>query len=187
MVLYWYFNGQQRGDSMKYYLSVLAGLTTASFLCVSPVSADLPSSGLYYLQAQHSGKCLHQHGGNQNEGGAVTQWKCINQRNVQVEKLQAGSGYFMLRFRHSGKCLTVLNEGRTNGTPIVQQTCNYEGPIGQTWKQLPGQGAYVKIQSTTGLCLHQHGATFGDGDRITGWECVDQGNVRWKWTPAPAN
>lgn len=167
---------------MKHSTQLILLLGTSA-LFTPTVQADLAVVGTYFLQAQHSNKCAHQHGNVQTEGAAVTQWKCVRQPNVYIEKIPVGSGYFMLRFRHSGKCLTVKNEARTNGTPIIQQTCNYEGPIGQTWMETDKQGNYVKIQSSTGLCLHQHGATHGNGDLITGWECVDQGNVRWKWIP----
>jgi hypothetical protein len=150
---------------------------------VGPLSTSLAEpvpESVIQLKAQHSGKCVHQQGASPADGGAVTQWTCTDQPNVRLEKLPAGSGYFFLRFQHSGKCLTVANEARSNGTPIIQQTCDYAGPVGQTWKELPGDGRYVKIQSTTGLCLHQHGNITGDGDPISGWECVDQPNVRWE-------
>lgn len=149
---------------------------------MTAVAQPVPES-VFYLKAQHSGKCAHQHGASQAEGAAVTQWECVDQPNVRIEKIPAGSGYFFLRFQHSGKCLTVEGDKRTNGTPIIQQTCNYAGPVGQTWMQLPGEGKYVKFQSTTGLCLHQHGNTTNNGDPITGWECVDQPNVRWEIVP----
>ncbi len=151
-----------------------------------PTSAEPVPVGTFYLKAQHSGKCVHQHGGTFEEGGKVTQWECIDQPNVRIEKLPVGGPYFMLRFQHSGKCLTVKGEGRSNGTPIIQQTCHYDGPIGQTWEQVAGEGKYIKLQSQTGLCLHQHGQTTSNGDPITGWECVDQPNVRWELIPQGA-
>ena len=170
---------------VQFLQCVLAATTLGA---IGTSSAEPASEGVFQLKAQHSGKCVHQHGATMDEGGAVTQWTCVDQPNLRIEKLTAGSGYFFLRFQHSGKCLTVENEGRSNGTPIIQQSCNYAGPIGQTWKELPGDGRYVKIQSSTGLCLHQHGNTSGDGDPITGWECVDQPNVRWELVPqGPGN
>ncbi|WP_028490415.1 RICIN domain-containing protein [Thiothrix lacustris] len=156
-------------------LSVVV-LTTAAY-------ADQPD-GLYYLKAQHSGKCVHQHGATNAEGGNVTQWDCVDQPNVRIEKVTAGGSYFTLRFQHSGKCLTVEGDGDQNGTNIIQETCDPLAPRYQTWMELPGQGKFVKIQSSIGLCLHQHGATMGNGDNITAWECVDQPNVRFEFVPA---
>lgn len=160
-------------------LLVLAFCMTASF----SAQAEPEPESVIYLQAQHSGKCVHQQGASLLEGDAVTQWSCVDQPNVRLEKIPMGGGYFLLRFQHSGLCLSIENEASSNGTPIIQQACNYEGPIGQTWMELPGVDEYVYIQSTTGLCLHQHGNSLNDGDPITGWECVDQPNVRWKVAP----
>lgn len=166
---------------MKPIYALCAAFTTA--VLATSVNAEPVPEAVFYLKAQHSGKCVHQLNGTWDDGGSVTQWKCIDQPNVRLEKIPAGSGYFFLRFQHSGKCLTVKDEKRDNGTAIIQKTCDYSGPIGQTWKQEAGEGKYVKFQSTTGLCLHQHGSTNGDGDAITGWECVDQPNVRWEIVP----
>lgn len=163
-------------------LAGIALLSTAAFHSLS-LAAEPAPEGVFYIKAQHSGKCVHQQGGSMADGAAVTQWDCVNQPNVHLEKVPTGSGYFLLRFQHSGKCLSVKGAGRSNDTPIIQQTCEYDGPIHQTWSQLPGEGKYVKLQSSLGLCLHQHGATTRNGDAITGWECVDQANVRWEMLP----
>jgi hypothetical protein len=36
-------------------------------------------------------------------------------------------------------------------------------------------------------CLHQHGGTQGNGDRITQWDCVNQPNVKVEVLPAGGN
>ena len=158
-----------------------AGLLTTG-LATTASAAPAPD-GVYYIKAQHSGKCVHQHGNTTANGGNVTQWDCIDQDNVKVEKVSMGSGYFLLKFKHSGKCLTVEGDSGANDANIVQQDCIESAPRNQTWMEIPGQGKYVKIQSSIGHCLHQHGATMGNGDNITAWECVDQPNVRWEFVP----
>lgn len=161
-------------------------LTLGGTSLVSTANAEPTVEGTYYIKAQHSGKCVHQHGASQAEGGLVTQWDCIEQPNVRLEKIPLGSGYFSLRFQHSGKCLALKTFSRANDVPLVQETCAYDGKETQTWLQLPGEGKYIKLQASNGLCLHQHGATMGNDDPITGWECLDQPNVRWELIPYTA-
>lgn len=165
--------------------------TTLALLAISLSATTVTTTayaahpdGLYYIKAQHSGKCVHQHGSTNAEGGNVTQWDCVDQPNVRIEKVTAGGPYFTLRFQHSGKCLTVEGDSAENGANIIQATCVEGAPRNQTWMELPGDGKFVKIQSSIGHCLHQHGYTQGNGDNITAWECVDQPNVRFEFVPA---
>lgn len=149
--------------------------------------ATAESDTYYYLQAQHSGKCAQQHGGIQDENAVVSQWECINQANVKLEKIKLGSGYFMLRFPHSQKCLAAKEDKIVNDNPVVQQTCNLQGPRNQTWREVATNDApYVKIESTLGNCLHQKGGIKDSGGVITLWECVDQPNLRWQFIQAPS-
>lgn len=150
---------------------------------VSPmttVAAEPASEGTFYLKAQHSGKCVHQHGASKADGGVVTQWDCVEEPNVRLDKIPLGSSYFSLRFQHSGKCLALQQPDRVNDIPLIQETCTYDGKPTQTWLQLPGEGKFIKLQASNEYCLHQQGATLNNGDPITGWECVDQPNVRWE-------
>lgn len=156
-------------------LTVMTGISISATVFAEPVS-----EGTFYLKAQHSGKCAHQHGASQTDGGAVTQWDCVDQPNVRLEKMPLGSGYFSLRFQHSGKCLALKTPDRVNDVPLIQETCTYDGKPTQTWLQLPGEGKFIKLQASNEYCLHQQGATLNNGDPITGWECVDQPNVRWE-------
>ncbi|EIJ35519.1 RICIN domain-containing protein [Thiothrix nivea] len=158
------------------------GLTTTA-------NAEPASDGTFYIKAKHSGKCVHQHGQINDNGGNVTQWDCVNQDNVKLERIPTGSGYFLLRFKHSGKCVTVENDSLDRDANIIQWDCNYDGPRNQTWHMVKASNSptdpYVQIQSGNGACLHQHGATNGNGDNITQWDCINQPNVLWKFTPAP--
>jgi hypothetical protein len=156
-----------------------AGIMATSISVAAPVP-----DGVYYIKAEHSGKCVHQNNATQADGGNVTQWDCVDQPNVKIEKISAGGGYFMLRFQHSGKCVTVESGDGQNGTNIIQETCDSGWPPKQTWMEIPGQGNFVKIQSSIGHCLHQDGATLGNGDNITAWECGDQPNIRFEFVLA---
>jgi hypothetical protein len=47
-------------------------------------------------------------------------------------------------------------------------------------------GPYYYIRAKhSDKCLHQHGGTFGNGDPITQWDCVDEYNVQWELEPSP--
>ncbi|QQZ29688.1 RICIN domain-containing protein [Thiothrix subterranea] len=168
---------------MKNTTLALLAISLSATTITTTAYADHPD-GLYYIKAQHSGKCVHQHGSTNAEGGNVTQWDCVDQPNVRIEKVTAGGPYFTLRFQHSGKCLTVEGDSDKNGANIIQATCDAGAPRNQTWMEVPGEGKFVKIQSSIGHCLHQHGNTQGNGDNITAWECVDQPNVRFEFVPA---
>ena len=48
----------------------------------------------------------------------------------------------------------------------------------------PAGGTYFVVAKHSGKCLHQHGATQGNGDPITQWDCVDQPNVKLEEVPA---
>lgn len=163
-------------------------LTTISMMTAS--HAELPApDGVFYLKAKHSNKCVHQHGNTHNNGDNVTQWDCLNQGNVKLERIPLGSAYFLLRFQHSGKCVTVKDDSLERGANIIQWDCQDDGARNQTWHAIKASNnptdPYVQIQSGNGACLHQHGATRGNGDNITQWDCVNEPNVLWKFTPAP--
>lgn len=47
-------------------------------------------------------------------------------------------------------------------------------------------GTYYYIRAKhSNKCLHQHGHSYGNGDKITQWACVDQYNVHWRFDPSP--
>lgn len=163
--------------------TVAIGSLVSLFSLLTPLIASASQvEARYYIQARHSGKCIHQHGGISNAGGAVTQWDCINRPNVQMTKGWHNNGSFVLRFKHSQLCLTPKNGKSTNGTEVIQAPCT--GLASQQWREVPGGEGYVKLRSGNGACLHQHGATIHNGGGITMWDCVNQSNVMWKILPA---
>lgn len=163
-------------------------ITLSLFVLYAPhAMAKQPT--YFYLQAQHSNKCAHQQGNLQDEGVAVTQWECIDEDNVKLEKVDVGDGYFMLRFPHSDKCITIQGNPLANGSNIAQESCSTTAPrYEQMWQEVKvtedAADPFVYIKSSYGLCLHQEGATQGNGDKISTWECVNQPNVLWKFTKA---
>jgi hypothetical protein len=165
-------------------LSTVAIGGLMSFFSLLPTlnaSASL-TEARYHIKARHSGKCVHQHGGILRTGGAVTQWDCINQPNVQLTKGFNNDGSFVLRFKHSNQCLAPKNGQSANGTEVIQAPCSELAS--QRWREVSADGGYVKLRSGNGACLHQHGAEMGNGGRITMWDCVNQSNVMWKILPA---
>jgi len=77
----------------------------------------------FFVVAKHSNKCLHQHGATQGNGDRITQWECVNQPNVKVERIPAGDGHVFLKFQHSGKCVHQHGATQGNGDPITQWDC----------------------------------------------------------------
>lgn len=169
---------------MRRILLTLLGVCFYMLFFATAVQADSPT--YYYIQAQHSGKCVHQHQGIKDNGGLVTQWECLNQGNVKLEKIALGSGYFFLRFSHSKKCLTVRDDVIANGIPLIQYECVEGAPRNQTWREVKTDTPpYVKIESALGTCLHQTGGILSNGGELSTWECIDQANLRWQFIVAP--
>jgi len=157
---------------------------TAVVLEGTRVTLQLQAPRYLFIRAKHSGKCLHQLGATQGNGDRITQWDCVNQPNVKLEKISAGDGYFFLKFAHSGKCVHLHGASAENGAAITQWECIDQPNL--KWREEPVGDGYSYLRSVqTNKCIHQQGATQGNGDPITQWDCVDQPNVQWKLEPAP--
>lgn len=165
---------------------LLSALGGCCYLLGSAATLQAAEPTYYYLQAQHSGKCVHQNGNIQDNGGSVSQWECVNQGNVKLERVEVGSGYFFLRFPHSKKCLTVRDDIIANDIPLIQYECVEGGPRNQTWREVKtNTPPFVKIESTLGTCLHQKGIALNNGGELTTWQCIDQANLHWQFIVAP--
>jgi hypothetical protein len=164
----------------------------ATMAAILLLAAALPASAQewYFITARHSGKCLHQHGGTFGNGDRITQWDCVEEPNVKLQKVPADGDTFFLRFGHSGKCVHLPGPSAANGTPITQWDCIDLPNV--KWRQQDAGGGYVYLRSAaTDKCIHQHIGTHGNGDPITQWDCVDEPNVQWLLSPTspplPAN
>lgn len=168
---------QPSNSAVKHsYLSPKIGSVVTKHSSTSPQ--------LWNLVAKHSGKCLHQHGGTYGNGDPITQWDCLNQPNVKLEKIPADNGFFFLKFAHSRKCVSLHGGAKENGTVITQWECVNQPNL--KWKeQTIGDGFSFIRSAQTNKCIHQDGATKSNGDPITQWDCVNQPNVQWKFVPAP--
>lgn len=71
----------------------------------------------------------------------------------------------------------------TNKGEQVQQVS--EALMAESQSELAPSNFYYVRAKHSGKCLHQSGATFGNGDPITQWECVDQPNVQWEFVASP--
>ena len=148
-------------------------------------SPDVDAQEYYFIKAKHSGKCLHQHGGIRGNGARITQWDCVHEPNVKLQKIPAGGDTFFLRFAHSGQCVHLHGGYSANGTAISQWDCIDLPNV--KWREAPAGEGYVYLRSVaTNKCIHQHGGTQGNGDRITQWDCVDEPNVKWLFEPTSA-
>jgi hypothetical protein len=139
----------------------------------------------FFVVARHSGKCLHQHGGTHGDGDSITQYTCVDQPNVKIRRINAGTGTSFLQFVHSGKCVHLEGASSNEDAKITQWSC-----IGQPnveWRMEPASGddTYYLVSEASGKCIHQLGATKENGDQITQRSCSDQSNFQWKLVPAP--
>lgn len=133
----------------------------------------------YYIRAKHSDKCLHQHGGTLTNGGAITQWDCIDQGNVQWRiEPSPTPGYYFIKARHSDKCAHQHGGTYGNGDPITQWDCVNQGNLKWRIKHVGNNYYHIQVQHS-GKCMHVHGGGWGNGDAITQWTCINQPNVLW--------
>ncbi len=139
-----------------------------------------------YIQAQHSGKCLHVPRSGTNNGLQLTQWSCIPQANVQWQIQRVGnSGEFKIKSASTGKCAQVNNGSSANGAVISQWDCVDQANV--LWVSRPLEDGFSHIiNSQTGKCLHVNGGTQNNNAPITQWDCIDQGNVKWKFVRNPS-
>ena len=169
-------------------LTIIYTLIASTSLAYIVLAADAPranAADYVYLVNKNSKKCLHQHGGINSNGAPITQWDCINQSNVKLEKIPANNGSFFLRFAHSGKCVHLHQASNKNSVPITQWECIDQANV--KWREEPLGNGYSYIRSEqTDKCLHQHGGTNKNGGAITQWDCVNQPNVQWKFVSAPS-
>jgi hypothetical protein len=155
------------------------GLMLFVLLAAAPAAS---AQEFYFIKAKHSGKCLHQHGGTYGDGDRITQWDCVDEPNVKVQKVPAGDDTFFLKFWHSGKCVHLHGGYPANGTPITQWQCLNLPNV--KWREQDAGDGYVYLRSVaTDKCIHQHVGTQGNGDPITQWDCVDEPNVQWMLVP----
>ncbi|WP_437968921.1 RICIN domain-containing protein [Sorangium sp. So ce260] len=148
----------------------------------SEMSDNWADGRYYYIRAKHSDRCMHQHGAVLHNGGAITQWECVDQYNVQWKFEDAPDGHYYIRARHSGKCAHQHGATQGNGDPITQWDCVNLPNV--KWRLLPSANNYYYMQvQHSGKCMHVHGARWDNGTPITQWDCIDQPNVLWWFDP----
>jgi hypothetical protein len=164
------------------FLSIGASLLAST----TPFAPSAQANSGQYIVAQHSGKCLHVHGGGDANGTQLTQWDCIPQGNVQWRIIPIGRGLHHIRSVGTGKCAHVHGGGNENGALITQWDCIRQGNV--QWRLVPtGDGYYHIKNAQSGKCLHVHGGGNENAALITQWDCIQQGNVKWQITNAPAS
>jgi hypothetical protein len=158
------------------------GLSTILFLMVNTIAVNAQAESVY-IRAKHSDKCLHVPGDTANSfanGIRLTQWSCINQRNVQWEiEPYNDEGLVKLKSTSTGKCAQVNGGSRKNGAIISQWDCVNQANV--LWTIKPVEDGYVNIVNhQTGKCLQVDGLSQVNNGTISQWTCVNQPNVKWK-------
>ncbi len=170
---------------IKLVINSIAAIALGTIGIQSPTLAQQRSP--IYIQAQHSGKCLHVPGPGYDNGLALTQWSCIPQSNVQWQIQRVGnSGEYKIKSASTGKCAQVNGGSSENGAVISQWDCVDQPNV--KWVSRPlGDGYSHIINSQTGKCLHVNGNTQYDNEQITQWDCIDQPNVKWQFVSNPSS
>lgn len=168
--------------------SCLAAICLGAALVAGGLSGATPAAAqaarIVHLQAVHSGKCAHVHGGSSANGAAITQWDCVNLPNVIWSFRTEGAGPDFLIAHNSGKCAHVHGGSVANGGRITQWDCINQPHL--KWRLDPApNGANYVVNVKSGKCMHVHGAQTGNGAQITQWDCVNLPHVQWKLVPVP--
>src|SRR5262245_57935726 len=96
---------------------IVVFLVTLIFGVCVPSNAQSPNVE-YYFKAKQSGKCAQVDGRSHANGANISQWDCLNQKNVKWTLRPLGNGNFFVVNSESGKCMHVQGNSRENGGNI---------------------------------------------------------------------
>jgi hypothetical protein len=155
----------------------------------------VPNTNNYHIcSAVDPNFVVHQHGGNNDNGGQITLWDKRShghQGNTQVTIDDIGNTW-RITFVHSHKCVHVHGGNTANGTQISQWDWVDQNNV--KWipeftfqpHSLANTGIRFGIQSGLGNCfLHVHGGQAHNDANITTWNWVEQDNLKWTLEHVP--
>ena len=157
------------------------------------LTARVPSAApvanqLYYLVAQHSGRCLDVRGGTSatQDGVPLQQWTCWGGDNQKWKVISGAGGRYDIVSQSSGKSMDVMGgvSATANGVPVQQWT--FEGGANQLWSLAPSGAGFQVVAGNSGRCLDVTGgaAALENGVAVQQWDCVGGSNQIWQFIPA---
>lgn len=133
-------------------------------------------SGLYLIQALHSGKAIDVSNCGRSNGTNVQQWTWLN-NNCQKWHITPVDGIWhrLSPAVASGKSLDVDSFATYNGANVM--LWDYWGGTNQQFRfQSAGSGKWRIINRNSELCLDVAGISAADGANILQWECIGGNN-----------
>jgi len=165
--------------------------------------------GYYNIVFRHSNKAVHVHGGGTANDTNITQWDVVNQDNLKWRLVKTNQGGYQKtshhgwahhpkRYAKKGKVVFIQSKagnayvhvhggGTANGTNI--SAWSHVNQDNLKWRVKPAEEKgwfYIvtALDPNHDRVLHQHGGTQGNGDNITLWERVNQGNTQVRFEDA---
>lgn len=161
------------------------------------VSFKDTGDGFYNIVFRHSGKCVHVNGGGRENGTNITQWDGVNQSNLKWRfALAAKTPYDFVDKPINvaiesgvagGWYLHVTGGKIDNGTNISVWSWVDQPNLKWRIKCAEQSGYYYIVSALDQHCdhvVHQQGASHTNGDNVTLWERVNQGNTQVKFEDA---
>jgi hypothetical protein len=188
-VLHQHGGSHGNGDNITLWERVRQGNTQVRFQDCG--------GGFYNIVFKHSNKCVHVHGGSRDNNTNITQWDPVDQANLKWKFALAPKTPF--DFVDKG-----INVAIESGVPGGWYLHVYGGKVDNgtnisvwSWVDQPnlkwrikssenGGHYYVTTALDTGRdhVLHQYGASHGNGDNVTLWDRVNQGNCQVRFEDA---
>lgn len=139
------------------------------------------------IVAVHSDKCLDVRLASLDDGAAVQQFDCNEQRN-QLWSLAFGvNGYATISAVHSRKCLGVRLASQERGADVEQFACR--GHTSQEWSLWPlGGGDVFNLEAHhSAMCLDVRERSTENGARVQQWTGTGERNQQWRilWRKDP--
>ncbi|MER5518513.1 RICIN domain-containing protein [Streptomyces sp. NPDC002763] len=162
------------------------GLLSAPAAGESPRAAAAPPDKYIQLISKNSAKCADVEGWSTANGGAVHQWSCRDDDNLNQLWYFAPAtdhpGYYHLVNRNSYKCMDVEGPSYEDGAKVHQWEC-YNGPS-QAWRVETVGGTWFRLVNYhSGKCLDVEASSTADGARIHQWGCLPSlpNNQPWRY------
>ncbi|HEY0448523.1 RICIN domain-containing protein [Actinophytocola sp.] len=136
---------------------------------VTALRAAQVAAGPYFLQFNHSGRCLDNPGPT-TANVQLDQWNCLAQTNEYwyldyVFTDAGGFDFFRVRNAYSGKCVNVAGGSSANSAAIIQYPCgSYNNEYFVFWSDGSVPSGYFWVQAYhSGKVLNIQGGSTANG------------------------
>ena len=138
--------------------------------------------GQYTLTSNHSQLCVDIEGASRTAGARAVQAACNGSSSQRFDVLPEAGGSYRLSNSLSNHSLDISAISVANGAPLIQSTDN-TGDNQRFYVNATPSG-YQIVARHSNRCLDVKDWSTAAGGSLQQWDCGDQANQRWAFTPA---